>query len=266
MDYRLDPEIGRNKARYFFSLLGPRFTAATEMMAGALTRQFGVTYRPIHVFTSHPSRLLSQENYIVINELADKVEKRLQEEVILPQEFEDLNNEFFRSPFVKRLARKLLSRQHHIPFYSFTTSFLKVPDHRWLVIGPAPKISTHYDNKANQYELFKRLGLPCHKGTIFKNKSALLRRHPSFPCYISAAYSSGGNESALVDSQSALLKFLSCLRGINNADRFLATRVFGDIVAMPNVNAIVAGKNKTNVLVITDQIMHGQRYLVLCNS
>src|SRR3989338_3307417 len=261
MDYRLDKDILTNKTQYFFSLLGPRFEAMNELMADSLSRHFSCQYKPIYIFSSHPNKYFAKENYIVLNEQASNIENDVRENVIYLQEYEDLNEEFVRSPFIKNLADRLLKKQEQLPIYSFTTSFLKIKDPRWLILGPSPKISTHYDNKAQHYELFEKLNLPRNKARIFNDKKELLKKNHTFPGYITASYTSGGNESGVIYSKEMLNNFLSRLRPVNTKDRFLVASIFEHIVTMPNVNAIVTDKNKTSILVISDQIMRGTRYL-----
>src|SRR3989344_633344 len=101
MDYRLEKDILTNKTRYFFSLLGPRFETMNELMAESLSRRFGCQYKPIYIFSSHPNKYFAKENYIVLNEQAYRVESDVKENVIYLQEYEDLNEEFIRSPFIK---------------------------------------------------------------------------------------------------------------------------------------------------------------------
>ena len=261
MDYHLEKDILTNKTKYFFSLLGPRFEAMNELMADSLSRHFGCEYKPIYIFSSHPNRYFAKENYIVLNEHAYDIENDLKENVIYLQEYEDLNEEFLNLPFIKKLSDKLFKKQGQIAIYSFTTSFLKVTDPRWLIIGPSPTIATHYDNKIKHYELFEKLNLPRNKARIFKNKDDLLKKNHTFPGYITASYTSGGNESRLIYSKKMLENFLSGLRNINAKNGFLVADIFEHIATMPNVSAIVTEINKTNILVISDQIMRGNRYL-----
>lgn len=261
MDYCLEKDILTNETQYFFSLLGPRFEAMNELMADSLGRRFGYKYKPIYIFSSHPNKYFAKENYIVLNKQAYDVEGDVKENVIYLQEYEDLNQEFFQSTFINELADGIIKKQKQLPIYSFTTSFLKTNDPRWLILGPSPEVSTFYDNKAQHYELFEELNLPRNKARIYENKDELLKEHNIFPGYITASYTSGGNESGLIYSKEMLNNFVSRLRPVNTRDRFLVASVFEHIATMPNVNAIVTGKDQTSVLVITDQIMRGARYL-----
>jgi len=261
MDYRFEKDILTNKTRYFFSLLGPRFEVMNELMASSLSRRFGHQYKSISIFSSHPNKYFAKENYIVLNKHASNIEDDTAGSVIYLQEYEDLNKEFVHSPFIKKLAGQLLKKQEQLPIYSFTTSFLEIKDPRWLVLGPSSKISNYYDNKVQQYKLFEKLNLPRNNARIFKNKTELTKKSRAFPSYITASYTSGGNESGLIYDKAMLNGFLSRLRAVNMKDRFLVASIFKHIVTMPNVSAIVTDENKTNVLVISDQIMRGTRYL-----
>ena len=104
MDYRLEKDILTNKTRYFFSLLGPRFDVMNELMADSLSRHFRCEYKPIYIFSSHPNKYFAKENYIVLNEQASSVENDVKENVVYLQEYEDLNQEFIHSTFIKKLS------------------------------------------------------------------------------------------------------------------------------------------------------------------
>src|SRR3989338_3992738 len=131
MEHRLGKDILTNKTKYFFSLLGPRFEVMNELMADSLSHHFNCQYKPIYIFSSHPNKHFAKENYIVLNERAYGIETDIGENVIYLQEYEDLNEEFVRSLFIKKLADGLLKKQTQLPVYSFTTSFLKIKDPRW---------------------------------------------------------------------------------------------------------------------------------------
>src|SRR3989344_4083583 len=100
MDYRLEKDIFTNKARYFFSLLGPRFEVMNELMADSLSRRFGYQYRPIYILSGHSNKFFAKENYIVLNRRASVIENDVRKNVIYLQEYEDVNEEFFRSQFI----------------------------------------------------------------------------------------------------------------------------------------------------------------------
>src|SRR3989344_1062172 len=260
IEVRLDKDLGKNKARYFFSLLGPRFDVMNELMVTSLEKRFGGKFKVIKVLSARPNRQYAKGNYIVINNHAKRVEAELKDQIIYQQEYEDLNTEFFNSPLIKDLSKKLLKKQDQIFVYSFTSSFMKPPK-GFVVLGPQPELVTYYDDKIKHYELFGDLKLPRNEVKIFNSKEDLAKNYKKFlPSYISAAYTSGGNEARLVYDRLMLNKFFGGLRDVNVEEgRFLAARIFEKIVWAPNVNAIVTGVGKTHVLVVTDQILSGNR-------
>lgn len=261
IEHTLDSDIYTNKIEYFFTLLGPRFDLAVQLMEKSLEKHFGKKFKAIYVYSASPNEYFEKDNYIVLNAKALQVEDDLKTRTILLPEYEDINTEFSQSPFIQTIAKKLLKKQKGIFVYPFTSSFLKLCP-SFKVIGANGDIVTYYDNKINQYYLFKKLGLPVNEAHIFKTKNSLIKNwKKGLPCYLTAAYTSGGNESGLIFSREMLEKFLAGLRGVNLKQSFMSARIFRNIVLAPNVNAIVIGKNQTKPLVITDQILRGNRYL-----
>jgi len=262
MDFQLEKDFLTNNTRYFFSLLDPRFEIMNKLMSDSLSHRFGYEYKPIYIFSSHPNKYYKKENYIILNKHANRIERELKKKVVdVLEDDEELNEEFSRSPFVEKLANQLFKKQDRLPVYAFTSSFLNLTDPRWLIIGPIPKIATYYDNKIQHYELFKKLKLPRIYARIYKNRHQLLKAKDIFPGYIAASYTSGGCESGPVYHKEMLLDFFARIRKVNIKEHFLVARIFENIVISPNVNAIVTDKNKTSVLIISDQIMDGNRYI-----
>jgi predicted ATP-grasp superfamily ATP-dependent carboligase len=260
-DFKLDKDLGSNKYNYFFSLLGPRFDAMNKLMAESLSRRFGKKFKAIRILSAHPNKYFNKGNYIVLNKQAEEIEKELNEKVIKLQEYEDLNIEFTESKLISEVAAKLIKKQDRVFVYPFTTSFLNLKDSFWQIIGPNREVATYYDSKVKQHELFKKLELPRNETRVFKNKEALIKARGIFPCYITASYTSGGGESGLIYSKDMLDSFISRLRDVNSKNSFLVSSIFEHIVVSPNVNAIVTSDGKAHVLVISDQIMRGNRYL-----
>lgn len=261
MQSRIDPTIYANDIEYFFTLLGPRFEPVIQLMSESLSQRFHKHYEPIRVFSAVPNRYFAGRNYIVLNERARKITKRIGDEVIYLQEYEELNLEFTNSPYVREIANKLLEKQQNIYIYSFTTSFLDPADARWIVLGPSSDIAKEFDNKVRQFELFQELNLPTNEARVFSSSAELKNTALSdLPFYISAAYTSGGNESGLVFSEEMLDGFLSRLREINTKDRFLAANIFENLVVAPNATAIITERG-ASVLTVSDQILRGTRYL-----
>jgi len=263
IESRLDDDLDKNKVQYFFSILGPRFDVMNELMANSLEKRFGSEFRAIKILSARPNDHYSRENYIVINDNAKIVESELRDEIIYQQEYEDLNVEFLRSDLIKKIIKKLQKKQEKTFVYPFTTSFLKNGIMGLTIIGPSPKVSTYYDDKIKHHELFAKLDLPRNAVKVFKNKNDLIKNYKKFlPCYISAAYTSGGNESGLIYDKLMLNKFFGGLRDVNiKNNKFLAAKIFERIIMSPNVNSIVIAPGVTKVLVITDQIMSGNVYL-----
>lgn len=227
MDFQLDKDIYANQIHYFFSLLGPRFDSVNTSMARSLEKKFGGIWKPISVYSAHPGKAFIKDNFIVLNNRASGIEKTLKEHVIYLQEYEDLNREFQHSHLVQEIIENLLHKQKSIFVYPFTTAFLEETDAHFSIIGPDPKIATYFDEKIHQYLLFQELNLPRIHAQIFESSDELLNKIDSIlPCYISASYSSGGNESGFIYSKEMLQIFLGRLRTINAVGRFLVAGTF----------------------------------------
>lgn len=262
MDHLLDEDIYTNDVQYFFSLHGPRFEYMNTVMAASLSKKFGKEFRPIRILNAWPSRKYDSLNYIVLNKRSYNLTEELKKPVIFLPDYEDVNQEFSQDPFIMKIAKELLKKQDTVYVFPFTTAFLDLPPDCFTVLGPNSILAKSLDNKINQFKLFKRLGLPHNKVRIFESEADLLEHeHEVVPSYVSAAYTSGGNESGLVYSPEMLREFLVKLRPINKKDQFIVAGIFEDIVLAPNVNAIVTSDGKVYTLVLSDQILQGNRYL-----
>lgn len=262
MDYKFDDDIYTNDVQYFFSLHGPRFEYMNSAMAVSLSKKFGGEFRPIRILNAWPSKTYKAPNYIVLNNRGYKLAKKLKKPVVFLPDYEDVNQEFAQSPFILKVASKLRKKQDTVFVYPFTTSFLDLPTTDFTVLGPNQVLAQSLDNKINQFRIFKRLGLPYNNARIFESKEDLLEhQHEVVPCFISAAYTSGGNENGLIYSPEMLNAFLSKLRLINKMNPVIVSDIFENIELAPNVNAVVTSDSKVFVLVLSDQILHGNRYL-----
>ena len=262
MDCLLDEDIYTNDIQYFFSLHGPRFEYMNKAMATSLSKKFGKEFRAIRILNAWPSPTYSALNHIVLNRRGYKLTKELNKPVVFLPDYEDVNVEFTQSPFIMKVVKKLLVKQETVFVYPFTTAFLDLPSSDFTVLGPNNELAKNLDNKINQVKLFKKLKLPCNNVRIFDSKKDLLEHeYEIIPCYASAAYTSGGSESALIYSQEMLLEFLGKLRPINKKNSFTASDIFEDIVLAPNVNAVVTSSGDVYTLVLSDQILQGNRYL-----
>jgi hypothetical protein len=210
MDTHLDKDVYTNKIEYFFSLHGPRFEYMNKSMASSLSKRFGKEFRPISIFNAWPSKNYSNGNYIILNKKGYKLAEELNKSVVYLPDYEDVNVEFAQSMFIKEVAMKLLEKQQTVYVYPFTTSFLDLPQDVFTVLGPDSKLAKKYDNKVCQTELFEALDLPRNKTKIYEDEVSLLEKESEIiPCYLSAAYTSGGNESGLIYDSDMLREFLA---------------------------------------------------------
>lgn len=262
MDMKLDEDMFTNKVQYFFSLHGPRFEYMNEVMAEALSERFGVEFRAIRVFNAWPSKDYRKGNYLVLNRRGYKLKKELGKPVVFLPDYEDVNVEFSQDSRILQMANKLRKKQDTIFVYPFTTAFLELSDKDFTVLGPNELLARNLDNKVNQLKLFKKLELPHNNARIYDTEQDLLAsEYDIVPSYISAAYTSGGNESGLIYTPEMLHRFLAKLRNINKQNSFVVSDIFEDIVLAPNVNALITADGLVRILVLSDQILHGNRYL-----
>lgn len=258
----LEPSILSNEFSYFFVLFGPRFDATVPLIAKALSKSLGGQWKPIVVYSSEPAAAFVKENYLIINQNGEDIENTINEKVVALQEYEDLNEEFVASTEVQELINQLKKKQNKVVIVPFTTSFLEINDPDVLVIGPDRNLAKHYDNKVTHFSLFEKLDLPRNQSTIFASQADVLAAGSKiFPCYITAAFSSGGNESGLIYSEKMLQKFFSRLRTVNSDGAFLVSKIFEGLTLAPNINALVTASGKTEIVMITDQILRGNHYL-----
>lgn len=262
MDLSLDKDIYTNKIEYFFSLHGPRFEYMNNSMAASLSKRFGKEFRPIRILNAWPSKQYDTGNYVILNKKSYKLSRDLGKPVVYLPDYEDVNVEFTRNKTIQDIANKLLEKQNTVYVYPFTTSFLDLPPDIFTVLGPDSKLTKKYDDKVSQIKLFEQLDLPRNNARVFKNEEALLENEADIiPCYLSAAYTSGGNESGLIYDSEMLHEFLARLRPVNKRSHFLVADIFEYLVLAPNVNALITEQGKTYVLVVADQILQGNRYL-----
>lgn len=262
MDYVLDKDIYENEVEYFFSLHGPRFEHMNTAMAKSLSQRFGKEFRAIRILNAWPNKNYAIGNYLLLNKKSYQLSKELGKPVVYLPDYEDVNVEFASSKRVHAITERLLKKQKTVYVYPFTTSFLDLPPSIYTIIGSDSSLSKTYDNKIQQLELFRELGLPHNKARIYKDENALLDELSEIvPCYLSAAYTSGGNESGLIYDQQMLHEFLAKIRPVNRRNKFIVSDIFEDIVLAPNVNALITNDGKVHVLVVADQILQGNRYL-----
>jgi predicted ATP-grasp superfamily ATP-dependent carboligase len=89
----------------------------------------------------------------------------------------------------------------------------------------------------------------------------MLTKHTEYPFFLSAAFSSAGSDSRIIQTSQELASFFENLRPQNKGIHFIAARLLTDIVNAPNACAMVLGENNTLVVSLTDQILRGHQYL-----
>ncbi len=257
----LDTDIYTNKKNYFFTMLGPRFDPSAYLMAQALEKEFRKEFIPIFIYAVEPNDFFKKDNYLVLNPKAEAVQKESIDPVVYLQEYEDMNVDFIESDVIKEISSRLFLKQDVIFIHSFTSSFFDGLDQRFKIIGPEPKVAKYYDNKINQYELFKEMSMPVIPGRICNNKNEVRLLVDQVPFYITASYSSGGHNGKVISCKKDLEVFFSELAEGNGAGGFLISDVFNNLKLAPNSSAVVTGPNEVSVLAITDQILRGKAYL-----
>ncbi len=262
MDYLLDEDMYDNEVEYFFSLHGPRFEYMNKMMAISLGKKFGREFRAVRILNAWPGKQYDIPNYIVLNKKAYALAEELKKPVVYLPDYEDVNVEFSRSEFIAGIANELLKKQKTVYVYPFTTSFLRLPKAVFTILGPDSELASVFDNKVNQHKLFNELGLPCNYAKIYDDEQSLIEHESEIvPCYLSAAYTSGGNESGLIYDKQMLHEFLAKIRPMNKKNHFVVADIFEDLLFAPNVNALICNNGEVYILVLSDQILHGNRYL-----
>ena len=263
LEKELKKEIFSDDYEYFFSFLTDRFEYATELWIKELEKKFNKRFKPVWIFSAKQSDLFmsKKENYIIINRKLKEIKKNLQKNNYIElSDYEDLNKEFSESRFISGLIQDIVKKQGRVFILSFTSSFLNINNKEVVILGPDPKIATSLDNKVEHIKLFEKLDLPRNKTKIYNNIEEI-KKDANYPFYISASYSSGGHESKIIYQESDLDIFYLKIRDINKSSEFIVSMLIKDIKLSPNVNAIVYGDNKTEIIFITDQILRGNQYL-----
>ncbi len=263
IEHDLDDDIFSNDVQYFFTFLSNRFDLINKRVESLLEKRFGKTFKPIYILKSPPNKYFKKENFIVLNErLAECRETLKSKNLILDGMYSELNEEFSDSVFVKDLIRKIGLKQERIFIMPYTTSFLEIKDPKVVILGPDPKVATKYDNKIEQARLFDRLDLPMADFIVYEDLDALKEDVERLaPFFVSARYTAGGAEHMLVEDLEDLEEFGNKLSLINEDGGLRVSDIVDDIEMSPAVNAIVTGKNKTDVIVIMDQMIKEHKYL-----
>lgn len=260
---KLEKDFKENGFEYFFTLLSERSDYLNNLWIEELEKKFNKKFKPIFVLNAERNKFFKMDNYIIINERLYRLQKKLKNErIIFQSESDDLNREFSDSKFIKSLINKLILKQKRVFILSWTTSGLFLNNPKVIILGPNPKIATKYDSKLEHVKLFKKLNLPRNEVKIYKNFAEVQKIKGIFyPFFLSADFSSGGQESKIITSQEDLEKFYPWLRTKNRNTKFLVAKLVRNIISAPNTSAIVIDKNNTEMLCISDQILHDTKYL-----
>jgi predicted ATP-grasp superfamily ATP-dependent carboligase len=257
----LKEDIFSDEYEYFFCFLSDRFEYAAKLWAEELEKKFEKKFKPIWVISSEQSEHFKKENFIILNKkLKDLKKDSTQNHLICLQDYEDLNKEFSESDYIEKLIEKLIEKQNRIFILGFTSASLKISNPKVIILGADPKISDIFDNKVEHIKLFEKLEVHGNKTRTYETIEEI-KKNEKYPYFVSASYSSGGHESKIVYTEKDLEIFYGGLRDINKNDKILVSNLISDIFSSPNINAMIAGKNDTRMICITDQILRGNAYL-----
>jgi len=258
---KLDKDMFTNDKHYFISFLNNRFDYLNSRWKESLEKRFNKTFIPIYIISAERSKKFTPDNYIIINKRLLSIRKRKGKKVIATERALELNQDVSNSPFIQELIDKLVKKQKKIFIIPYTSSLLKINNKNAVILGVRPKISTKLSHRENIFKVFRKCSISTPFIKTFRNYNALLKvidKH--LPCFIYASYAMGGKESKEIYSREDLEAFHKSLRKINRDQPFIMTHLIPKIKYSPNVSAIVTGKHKTDVLIITDQILHGHSY------
>ncbi len=262
MESKLSPEIITDDINYFFTMLSDRFEPLNARWQQALQRRFGVPFKPIHVLPFKHNSYFEEENYLVFNAQLEELQaKEGRQDIINLIYPEDLNRQFSESALVAGLIEKLLAKQDKVYVVGFTTVWLDMTNPDVVVLGPDTKLAGRLDNKVEHLRVFRELDLEINQASVYETFSELRDQQTEYPCFVSASYSSGGIESAIVQSLEELDRYYDGLRGVNQRQPFIVSRFLDNIVQTPNTSAIITGPNQTTITCISDQLLRGHRYM-----
>ncbi len=261
ISHKLDSDIAYNNKEYFFTFLSDRFEYMNVLWTKALSKRFDKKFEPISILSCKQNKFFEKRNYIIINKILKLLNKKLNNDnLVYLEDYEDTNLEFSKSGFIKNLIKTLLKKQNTIFILCFTSANLKIKTPGVTILGPDPEITTKFDNKVEHVKLFEKLGLPRNKTRLYKNLDKI-KKSEKYPFFISASYTSGGNESRTIYTETDLDTFYADLRELNKKSIFVVADLITDIINAPNVNAIVTDKDDTRIICISDQILRGNKYL-----
>lgn len=262
MHHKLDTNLETNEFHYYFSFLNDRFTSITDKWTEALSRKSGKAFKPIYLLPFKHNSLHEEANYIVVNERLPHWQAELGREDIFELIYpEDMNKQFSKSPFIKDLINKLLKKQEEVYLLPFSSVWLDLENPHIKILGPHPEVATIFDDKVEHIRVFKRLGLQINTVEVYAGIEELKAKWKIYPFFFSAAFSSGGFESQVVETEADLIGFYDSLRPVNKNGPFIAAKLLPEIILAPNVSAMVTGLHETSLVCISDQLLRGNNYM-----
>lgn len=247
---------------YFISFLTDRNFPLVSRWAQTLKKEYGKTFTPIFIVPGPHNQLFTDANFVIINPDLQEVSAQPVVEKILVFDYpEHLNKAFSEGQFSRDLIDLLYEHQGIVPILSFSSLWLELDTKKTFMLGPSPSVTEKFDNKTIHTSIFKELGMQQPNVTVIPNLDTVLSGTREYPFYISASFSSGGAENAVVNSRIELEQYASKIRKLNKDLPFVVADYINNIVASPNTTAIVLNKEQTILMNISDQILRGSSYL-----
>src|SRR5437016_4596631 len=102
--YQLERGIFTNEFNYYFSMLSDRFESLNDLWIEQLEKKFNKKFKPIYILPAEHNELFREENYIVLNEKQEDLQKNAKSKKIIYLIYpEDLNKQFCNSKFINDL-------------------------------------------------------------------------------------------------------------------------------------------------------------------
>lgn len=171
-----------------------------------------------------------------------------------PQNYSSLNKHLSKNKQFKALVKSLLHKQKDLLILPYSTSNLFILNKGVFILGPNSNLATYFDNKINAYGLFKKLKINTPKFRLIINKSKYIVKNP---IYITAAFSSGTDQSRLISNQNDYLDYLNKIEKINNPYPFISLDYVKDIRYFVETSCMVISDKKVEVLSILDEVKRG---------
>lgn len=247
--YLTDDFLTNNK-NYFFYIFPPQFNFIADLWKDKLKKIYTQEFEPIFVSSFYNPRL-EGKNYLILNS-----KNKFYKKQSFSLSARDLNKEFSNLDSVNDLIINLLKRQKEILVIPYTTSELIIKHKNVTILGPNSKIVNFLDNKANAYNLFKKLKLKCLNFKIFPNLASINLNNLIYPNFISASFSSGSSQSKILNNKEDFFNFKNNLNEENKKNKFVLVDYIDKKIAIES-SAYVLSNNKIIILNIIDEISNG---------